>query len=58
MIRTFYFPMGISRQHRSVTRYRQEYRVLVDGDSASRRSAELQARFAPEKLIKPVLALD
>jgi threonine dehydrogenase-like Zn-dependent dehydrogenase len=59
MIRTFYFPIGdfIPNIH-LLRRYRDEYRVLIDGEFALKQLPQNFARFAEGKLIKPVLALE
>src|SRR5882672_3356019 len=59
MIRTFYFPMGdFAPNIDLLRRYRQEYRVLVDGEFDLSALPQNFARFAAGELIKPVLALD
>src|SRR5262249_3247421 len=56
MIRTFYFPIGdFSPNIDLLRRYKEEYRVLVDGEFGLPGNF---ARFAGGELIKPVLALD
>jgi threonine dehydrogenase-like Zn-dependent dehydrogenase len=59
MIRTFYFPLGDFEPNVALLRrFKQEYRVLVDGEFGLRQLPENFARFARGELIKPVLALD
>ena len=59
MIRTFYFPIAdFAPNIELLRRYRQEYRVLVDGEFSLSALPENFARFAGGELIKPVLALD
>jgi threonine dehydrogenase-like Zn-dependent dehydrogenase len=59
MIRTFYFPIGdfIPNVH-LLRRYKDEYRVLVDGEFGLKQLPLNFARFAEGRLIKPVLALE
>ena len=59
MIRTFYFPIGdfIPNIH-LLRRYKDEYRVLVDGEFGLKQLPLNFARFAEGRLIKPVLALE
>ena len=59
MIRTFYFPIEdfIPNIH-LLRRYKDEYRVLVDGEFGLSSLPENFARFARGESIKPVLALD
>jgi threonine dehydrogenase-like Zn-dependent dehydrogenase len=58
MIRTFYFPIGdCAANIELLRRYKDEYRVLVDGEFGLPDLPENFARFAQGKLIKPVLAL-
>ena len=59
MIRTFYFPIEdfIPNIH-LLRRYKDEYRVLVDGEFGLSTLPENFARFARGESIKPVLALD
>jgi threonine dehydrogenase-like Zn-dependent dehydrogenase len=59
MIRTFYFPIGdfVPNIH-LLRRYKDEYRVLVDGEFGLRQLPQNFARFAEGRLIKPVLALE
>jgi threonine dehydrogenase-like Zn-dependent dehydrogenase len=57
MIRTFYFPIGDTEANVGLLRrYRDEYRVLVDGEFGLRDLPKNFARFAQGELIKPVLA--
>ncbi len=59
MIRTFYFPVGDFEPNVALLRrYKDEYRVLVDGEFGLREFPENFARFAEGKLIKPVLTLE
>jgi hypothetical protein len=59
MIRTFYFPVSDFEQNVELLRkYKDEYRVLVDGEFGLSDLPENFARFANGELIKPVLALD
>jgi len=59
MIRTFYFPVGDFETNVALLRcYKEEYRVLVDGEFGLSALPENFARFAQGELIKPVLALD
>lgn len=59
MIRTFYFPVGDFEPNVALLRqYKDEYRVLVDGEFGLSALPENFARFAQGELIKPVLALD
>jgi threonine dehydrogenase-like Zn-dependent dehydrogenase len=59
MIRTFYFPIGdLEPNIALLRRYKDEYRVLVDGEFGLRALPENFARFASGGLIKPVLALE
>jgi threonine dehydrogenase-like Zn-dependent dehydrogenase len=59
MIRTFYFPLGDFEPNVALLRrFKQEYRVLVDGEFGLRQLPENFARFARGELIKPVLVLD
>lgn len=58
MIRTFYFPVGDFEANVALLRqYKNEYRVLVDGEFGLSALPESFARFAKGELIKPVLAL-
>jgi threonine dehydrogenase-like Zn-dependent dehydrogenase len=57
MIRTFYFPIGdLEANTALLRRYKDEYRVLVDGEFGLPELPESFARFAVGELIKPVLA--
>jgi threonine dehydrogenase-like Zn-dependent dehydrogenase len=57
MIRTFYFPIGDFEPNIALLRrYKEEYRVLVDGEFGLPELPQNFARFAEGKLIKPVLA--
>ena len=59
MIRTFYFPIGDFEPNIALLRrYKDEYRVLVDGEFGLRDLPQNFAWFAEGRLIKPVLALD
>jgi threonine dehydrogenase-like Zn-dependent dehydrogenase len=59
MIRTFYFPIGDFEPNIALLRrYKDEYRVLVDGEFRLKELPQNFARFAEGKLIKPVLALE
>jgi threonine dehydrogenase-like Zn-dependent dehydrogenase len=59
MIRTFYFPVGDFEPNIALLRrYKDEYRVLVDGEFGLRDLPRNFALFAEGKLIKPVLALE
>jgi threonine dehydrogenase-like Zn-dependent dehydrogenase len=59
MIRTFYFPVSDFEPNVGLLRkYKDEYRVLVDGEFGLSALPENFARFAKGELIKPVLALD
>jgi threonine dehydrogenase-like Zn-dependent dehydrogenase len=59
MIRTFYFPIGDFEPNIALLRrYKDEYRVLVDGEFGLPELPQNFARFAEGKLIKPVLALE
>jgi hypothetical protein len=59
MIRTFYFPVADFEPNVALLRqYKDEYRVLVDGEFGLSTLPENFARFARGELIKPVLALD
>lgn len=59
MIRTFYFPVSDFKPNiELLRRYKEEYRLLVDGEFALPALPENFARFARGELIKPVLALD
>jgi threonine dehydrogenase-like Zn-dependent dehydrogenase len=59
MIRTFYFPIGdFAPNIDLLRRYKEEYRVLVDGEFGLPELPRNFARFAGGELIKPVLALD
>lgn len=59
MIRTFYFPVSDFEPNIALLRrYKDEYRVLVDGEFGLSGLPENFARFARGELIKPVLALD
>jgi threonine dehydrogenase-like Zn-dependent dehydrogenase len=59
MIRTFYFPVGdFEANIKLLRRFKDEYRVLVDGEFGLRELPQNFARFAEGKLIKPVLALE
>ena len=59
MIRTFYFPVSDFKPNiELLRRYKEEYRVLVDGEFGLPALPENFARFARGELIKPVLALD
>ncbi len=58
MIRTFYFPIGDFEPNIALLRrYRDEYRIFVDGEFGLQALPQNFARFAEGKLIKPVLAL-
>ncbi|MES2193304.1 MAG: alcohol dehydrogenase catalytic domain-containing protein [Pseudomonadota bacterium] len=58
MIRTFYFPIGdLEPNIALLRRYKDEYRVMVDGEFGLRDLPENFARFAQGQLIKPVLAV-
>jgi hypothetical protein len=58
MIRTFYFPVADFEPNVEWLRcYKDEYRVLVDGEFGLADLPENFARFAKGELIKPVLAL-
>ncbi len=57
MIRTFYFPIGdLEANTALLRRYKDEYRVLVDGEFGLQELPQGFARFAAGELIKPVLA--
>jgi threonine dehydrogenase-like Zn-dependent dehydrogenase len=57
MIRTFYFPLrDMAANVGLLRRYKDEYRVLVDGEFGLRELPKNFARFADGELIKPVLA--
>ena len=59
MIRTFYFPIGDFEPNITLLRdFKEEYRILVDGEFGLSALPENFARFAAGELIKPVLALD
>jgi threonine dehydrogenase-like Zn-dependent dehydrogenase len=59
MIRTFYFLIrDFAPNLDLLRRYKEEYRVLVDGEFGLAELPEKFARFAQGELIKPVLALD
>jgi hypothetical protein len=59
MIRTFYFPVSDFKPNvELLRRYKEEYRVLVDGEFGLPALPENFARFARGELIKPVLVLD
>ncbi|WP_298871443.1 zinc-binding dehydrogenase [uncultured Bradyrhizobium sp.] len=59
MIRTFYFPFQDFEPNVELLRkYKDEYRVLVDGEFGLATLPENFARFAKGELIKPVLVLD
>lgn len=59
MIRTFYFPVGDFEPNIALLRrYKDEYRVFVDGEFGLQALPQNFARFAEGKLIKPVLALE
>lgn len=59
MIRTFYFPIGDFEPNIALLRkYKDEYRVLVDGEFGLEALPHNFARFANGELIKPVLALE
>lgn len=59
MIRTFYFPIGDFESNiELLRRYKDEYRLLVDGEFGLRELPQNFARFAQGQLIKPVLALE
>ena len=59
MIRPFYFPVADFEPNIALLRrYKDDYRVLVDGEFGLRDLPQNFARFAEGKLIKPVLALD
>jgi threonine dehydrogenase-like Zn-dependent dehydrogenase len=59
MIRTFYFPIDdFAPNIELLRRYKDEYRVLVDGEFGLPELPRNFARFAGGELIKPVLALD
>jgi threonine dehydrogenase-like Zn-dependent dehydrogenase len=56
MVRTFYFPIGDFEPNIALLRrYKDEYRVLVDGEFGLRDLPRNFARFAEGELIKPVL---
>jgi threonine dehydrogenase-like Zn-dependent dehydrogenase len=58
MIRTFYFPIAdLEPNIALLRRYKDEYRVMVDGEFGLRELPENFARFAQGQLIKPVLAV-
>ena len=55
----FYFPVADFEPNVALLRqYKDEYRVLVDGEFGLSTLPENFARFARGELIKPVLALD
>ncbi len=57
MVRTFYFPIGDFEPNIALLRrYKDEYRVLVDGEFGLHDLPKNFARFAEGELIKPVLA--
>ena len=57
MIRTFYFPIGDFEPNVALLRrYKDEYRVLVDGEFGLKELPQNFAHFAEGRLIKPVLA--
>jgi threonine dehydrogenase-like Zn-dependent dehydrogenase len=59
MIRTFYFPiLDFEPNIALLRRYKNEYRILVDGEFGLHELPQNFARFAEGKLIKPVLALE
>jgi threonine dehydrogenase-like Zn-dependent dehydrogenase len=59
MIRTFYFPIcDFIPSIDLLRRYKDEYRVLVDGEFGLSTLPENFARFAKGETIKPVLALE
>jgi hypothetical protein len=59
MIRTFYFPLSDFEPNIALLRrYKDEYRVLVDGEFGLKQLPQNFARFAEGKLIKPVLAME
>jgi threonine dehydrogenase-like Zn-dependent dehydrogenase len=59
MIRTFYFPIvDFEPNIALLRRFKDEYRILVDGQFGLPELPENFARFAKGELIKPVLALD
>jgi threonine dehydrogenase-like Zn-dependent dehydrogenase len=59
MIRTFYFPLrDFDPNVALLRRYKDEYRILVDGEFGLRELPQNFARFAEGKLIKPVLAME
>lgn len=59
MIRTFYFPIDDFVPNIDLLRrYKDEYRVLVDGEFGLSTLPENFARFAKGETIKPVLALE
>jgi threonine dehydrogenase-like Zn-dependent dehydrogenase len=59
MIRTFYFPLSDFEPNIALLRrYRDEYRILVDGEFGLQELPKNFARFAEGRLIKPVLALE
>jgi len=59
MIRTFYFPIGDFEPNTALLRrYKDEYRILVDGEFGLQELPQNFARFAEGRLIKPVLALE
>jgi threonine dehydrogenase-like Zn-dependent dehydrogenase len=59
MIRTFYFPIGDFVPNIDLLRrYKDEYRLLVDGEFGLSSLPENFARFAKGETIKPVLALE
>jgi threonine dehydrogenase-like Zn-dependent dehydrogenase len=59
MIRTFYFPIGDFEPNIALLRrYRDEYRIFVDGEFGLQELPQNFARFAEGRLIKPVLALE
>jgi threonine dehydrogenase-like Zn-dependent dehydrogenase len=59
MIRTFYFPvLDFEPNIALLRRFKDEYRILVDGEFGLPELPQNFARFAKGELIKPVLALD
>jgi threonine dehydrogenase-like Zn-dependent dehydrogenase len=59
IIRTFYFPIGdFAPNIDLLRRYKEKYRVLVDGEFGLPELPRNFARFAGGELIKPVLAFD
>jgi threonine dehydrogenase-like Zn-dependent dehydrogenase len=59
MIRTFYFPvLDFEPNIALLRRFKDQYRILVDGEFGLPELPHNFARFAKGELIKPVLALD